>query len=81
MLLILQAARSAGVPVILDVGGVDSPIPQELLKSIDILSPNESELNRLTGMSTDTLEEITRAAAKCHKMVFFYYKFLFDCYS
>lgn len=71
MLLRLQAARSAGVQVILDVGGVDAPIPQELLNFVDILSPNESELGRLTGMPTDSFDEITQAALKCHKMVSF----------
>ena len=43
------AARAAGVPVILDCGGVEGPIPDELLRSVSILSPNETELARLTG--------------------------------
>lgn len=42
-------ARAAGVPVVLDCGGVEGPISQELLGSISILSPNETELARLTG--------------------------------
>ncbi|KAL4293664.1 hypothetical protein AHAS_Ahas18G0150700 [Arachis hypogaea] len=61
------AARSAGVPVIFDAGGMDSPIPQELLNYVDILSPNETELGRLTGMATESFEDIAQAAAKCHK--------------
>lgn len=64
-----QAARSAGVPVILDAGGVDAPIPAELLKYVDILSPNETELARLTGMQTDSFEQISQAVVKCHELV------------
>ncbi|MBA0827377.1 hypothetical protein Goarm_012160, partial [Gossypium armourianum] len=63
-----QAAKGAGVTVIMDAGGMDSPMPQELLKFVDIFSPNESELRRLTGMPTDNFEQISQAAAKCHKM-------------
>ncbi|XP_057724858.1 ribokinase-like [Arachis stenosperma] len=64
---VAKAARSAGVPVIFDAGGMDSPIPQELLNCVDILSPNETELGRLTGMPTESFEDIAQAAAKCHK--------------
>lgn len=64
-----QTARGAGVPVILDAGGMDAPIPPELLMFVDILSPNETELARLTGMPTDTFEEIGRAVDKCYEMV------------
>lgn len=65
----MQAARSAGVPVILDAGGVDAPIPQELLDHVDIFSPNESELSRLTGCPTESFEQIGQAVEKCYKMV------------
>ncbi|KAK4439083.1 Ribokinase [Sesamum alatum] len=65
---VAKAARSAGVPVILDAGGVDAPIPPELLKFIDILSPNETELARLTNMPTESFEQISEAVGKCHKM-------------
>ncbi|MFS7946933.1 putative ribokinase [Helianthus anomalus] len=63
-----KAARSAGVPVILDAGGMDAPIPVELLRHVDILSQNESELARLTGMPTETFEQISLAVAECHKL-------------
>ncbi|KAK1326052.1 hypothetical protein QJS10_CPA01g01620 [Acorus calamus] len=65
---VAQAARSAGVPVILDAGGMEGPIPVELLQLVDILSPNETELARLTGFQTETFEQISQAAAKCHQM-------------
>ncbi|AQK97129.1 pfkB-like carbohydrate kinase family protein [Zea mays] len=63
-----QAAKSAGVPVIMDAGGMDTPLPRELLSLVDIFSPNETELARLTGMPTETFEQISMAAGKCHKM-------------
>eukprot|EP00262_Sarcandra_glabra_P007565 TRINITY_DN20455_c0_g1_i1.p1 TRINITY_DN20455_c0_g1~~TRINITY_DN20455_c0_g1_i1.p1 ORF type:complete len:370 (-),score=100.90 TRINITY_DN20455_c0_g1_i1:112-1221(-) len=65
---VAKAARSAGVPVILDAGGMEGSIPAELLSFVDIFSPNETELARLTGMTTDTFEQITQAAVKCHGM-------------
>ncbi|KAL6506883.1 hypothetical protein OROHE_022320 [Orobanche hederae] len=65
---VAKAARSAHVPVILDAGGVDAPIPIELLKFIDILSPNETELARLTNMPTESFEQIGHAVGECHKM-------------
>ncbi|KAL3821285.1 hypothetical protein ACJIZ3_007190 [Penstemon smallii] len=65
---VAKAARSAHVPVILDAGGVDSPIPPELLNVIDILSPNETELARLTNMPTESFEQISQAVGKCLKM-------------
>ncbi|KAK9269258.1 hypothetical protein L1049_001028 [Liquidambar formosana] len=65
---VAKAARRAGVPVILDAGGMDAPIPSELLKFVDILSPNETELARLTRMPTESFEQISQAAAKCHEM-------------
>ena len=65
----MQAARNAGVPVVMDAGGMDGPIPPQLLKFVDILSPNETELARLTGRPTGSFEEIAQAALKCHELV------------
>lgn len=53
----------------MDAGGVDTPIPKELFGFVDIFSPNETELARLTGMPTETFEQISQAAVKCHEMV------------
>lgn len=50
---------------------MDAPISQELLNFVDIFSPNESELGRLTGMPTESFEQISNAVVKCHKMVSF----------
>ncbi|XP_043702448.1 ribokinase [Telopea speciosissima] len=65
---VAKVARDVGVPVILDVGGMEGPIPGELLNFVDILSPNETELARLTGMQTDSFEQINHAVAKCQEM-------------
>ena len=57
-----RAARSAGVPVVLDCGGDDTPLPAELLPLIDVVSPNESELARLTGLPTDDDAQVLATA-------------------
>ena len=36
-----KLARESGTLVILDVGGRDEPLSDELLRYVDILSPNE----------------------------------------
>ena len=36
-----RTAKQAGTLVILDVGGRDEPLSEELLHNIDIISPNE----------------------------------------
>lgn len=59
-----RMAKEAGVPVYLDAGGVDEPVSEELLSCLDVISPNETELARLTGLPTRTEEEIQRAVAK-----------------
>lgn len=64
-----QIARSANVPVILDAGGIDSPVPDELLKYVTIFSPNETELARITGMPTETIGQVEAAASKILNMV------------
>eukprot|EP00854_Cymbomonas_tetramitiformis_P004482 gene4482-5494_t len=43
-----RVARDAGVLVVLDAGGEEGPLPVELLCLVDVLSPNETELARLT---------------------------------
>lgn len=64
-----QIAKRANVPVIMDAGGAEGPIPEELLKCITVLSPNETELARLTAMPTNSLEEIVKAATRVQEMV------------
>ncbi len=45
----MQVAYAAGVQVTLDCGGVEGPVTPELLQNVSIISPNETELARLTG--------------------------------
>jgi len=42
----------------MDTGGMDAHVPGELLDLVDIFTPNETELARLTGMPTETFEQI-----------------------
>jgi len=39
-----QIAKKAGTQVILDMGGADAPLSEELINCCDIISPNETEL-------------------------------------
>lgn len=57
-----QAAKAAGVPVFLDAGGVEGPIAPALLPCLALLSPNETELARLTGMPTGSIDQVQAAA-------------------
>ena len=59
---IAAAATAAGVPVMLDAGGVAAPIAPELLQHVTWCSPNETELARLTGLPTETKDEVQAAA-------------------
>jgi ribokinase len=58
------AVRAAArhIPVCLDAGGEAGPLVQELAAAVTYLTPNESELARLTGMPTDTEEQVIAAA-------------------
>eukprot|EP01018_Ginkgo_biloba_P020782 Gb_37483 [translate_table: standard] len=47
---------------------MEGPISEDLLKCVTILSPNETELARLTGMPTNTIDQVIEAAEKCHEM-------------
>ncbi|GFR41527.1 hypothetical protein Agub_g2223 [Astrephomene gubernaculifera] len=61
---VARLAHTAGVPVFLDAGGVEGPISPELLSYLAVLSPNETELARLTGMPTDSEDQVLAAAGK-----------------
>ena len=58
------AVRAAArhIPVCLDAGGEAGPLSPELAAAVTYLTPNESELARLTGLPTDTEKEIIAAA-------------------
>ena len=52
-----RTAKEAGTLVILDVGGRDEPLSEELLSLIDIISPNEVLENKLTSYYRLNLRE------------------------
>ncbi len=43
--------------VILDIGGRDEPLSSELLRYVDIVSPNETELVRVIGTKPESEAE------------------------
>ncbi|KAK9812771.1 hypothetical protein WJX72_003419 [[Myrmecia] bisecta] len=61
-IMVAQVAKEAGVPVLLDCGGMEGPISEDLLKLLSVLSPNETELARMTGKPTESDSEVEAAA-------------------
>ena len=61
-------ASQAGVPVYMDVGGEDSPLAPAIFPHIFLLSPNETELARVSGLPTDTNDQIIVACKKLQKL-------------
>jgi ribokinase len=57
----LRAAKAFGARTILNPAPA-RPLPRRLLKYADLLTPNESEAARLTGLPTRTVGEVRRAA-------------------
>lgn len=58
-----QAAKKAGVPVILDPAPVRSDIPQELYSLIDIITPNSVEAEQLVGFPLESPALTSEAAS------------------
>lgn len=52
-----RTAKQSGAFVILDVGGRDEPLTEQLILNVDIISPNETELERMIGKKAPTLED------------------------
>jgi len=57
----VEIAHSAGVPVILNPAPAQ-PLPDDLLRRVSILTPNESEAQLLTGIEVNGREGAQRAA-------------------
>ena len=57
-----EVAAKSGVLVIQDVGGEERPMSDRFLSHCGYLFPNETELARLTGLPTESENEIIRAA-------------------
>jgi ribokinase len=58
----LRIARQAGVTTIFNPAPARAEIPAAVYADTDILCPNESETELLTGMAVETLEQATAAA-------------------
>ena len=58
-----KTVRKYGRCMILDPAPARADLPEEIFPLIDIMKPNETELQILTGMDTDTDENIRKAAA------------------
>lgn len=59
---LLEAAKSAGKITVLNPAPAPDHIPESVLLSLDFITPNETELAKITGMKTDTIPEISAAA-------------------
>lgn len=66
---VARHAKAHNIPVLLDLGGDDTPPPDELMECVDICAPNETELQRLVNMPTTTKTEISAAVKSLLKRV------------
>ncbi len=62
----VNRASVLGKTVILNPAPAPGMIPAETMRCIDYLSPNETELERLSGCACGTMEEIRQGAARLH---------------
>jgi len=62
-----EGAKTHGVKVVLNPAPAQ-PLPEALLKIVDVLIPNESEAALLTGLPVETLEGAETAARKLLKL-------------
>lgn len=60
---VLSRARAADIPVIVDAGPA-RPLPLSDLKGVEIISPNETETETLTGIVCSSLDEAARAGQR-----------------
>jgi ribokinase len=62
-----EIARGHGVRVILNPAPA-RPLPEALLRNVDVLVPNESEAALLTGLPVEDVPQVEAAAARLHEM-------------
>ncbi len=62
--LLLRRAKSAGKTTILNPAPAPDDLPDDMLSGLDWLTPNETELGRLTRMPVGTVQAIGLAAGK-----------------
>jgi ribokinase len=63
-----QAAHQAGVTVILDPAPAPTELPAQLYAAVDILTPNQVEAERLTGIAVRDRATATQAARALRQM-------------
>lgn len=61
---VAQMCKEAGVDVMLDAGGAEGPMSEALLSCLSLLSPNETELSRLTDMAIHSSDDVLVACQK-----------------
>ncbi|WP_028116647.1 ribokinase [Ferrimonas senticii] len=61
-----EIAKAAGTKVVLNPAPAKA-LPEALLRNVDIITPNETEAQLLTGIAIDTLEDAERAANQLHQ--------------
>jgi ribokinase len=59
---VVRRCAAAGVPVILDAGGAEGELDEEIGSNVATISPNATELKRIVKMPTETPEEVESAA-------------------
>ena len=59
-----NAAKEAGIPVVVDAGPADPDFPLELFPELEIFSPNESETEIFTGVKPIDKESCEQAVEK-----------------
>lgn len=64
---VAKLASSLGIPVYMDVGGADTDLPPSIFPYLFLLAPNETELSRISGLPTETLEQTITAAKKIQR--------------
>ncbi|MBQ7836890.1 MAG: ribokinase [Clostridia bacterium] len=64
-----EFAAEQNIPMFVDAGPVNGEVDLSRLKKVEILSPNESECEALTGIYPDSLENCLRACIRLCSMV------------
>lgn len=60
----IDLANRYGVPVLLNPAPANKQLDMEHVRRVDFFSPNETELATLTGLPTESMDEISRAAQR-----------------
>lgn len=60
----IDLANRHGVPVLLNPAPANKQLDMEHVRRVDFFSPNETELATLTGLPTESMDEISRAAQR-----------------